>query len=95
MTVEIYTRTTCAPCKMMKAYMTNKNIDYVERDVDADPSLIDKVIQLSGRMMVPVTVVGEKVISGFNIGALVSALEGTSVDAPIDPSDALACEGCQ
>jgi len=80
---------------MMKAYMTNKNIDYVEKDVDSDPSLMDKVIQLSGRMMVPVTVVGEKVITGFNIGALVSALEGTSVEAPVDPSDALACEGCQ
>jgi len=67
MTVEIYTRATCAPCKMMKAYMTNKGIDYVEKDVDADPSLMDKVIELSGRMMVPVTVVGEKVISVFNI----------------------------
>ena len=75
--------------------MTNKNIEYIEKDVDSDPSLMDKVIQLSGRMMVPVTVVGEKVITGFNIGALVSALEGTSVDAPVDPSDALACEGCQ
>ena len=95
MTVEIYTRATCAPCKMMKAYMNNKGISYEEKDVDADPILMDKVIQLSGRMMVPVTVVGEKVISGFNIGALASAIEGTTVEAPIDPSDALACEGCQ
>ena len=75
--------------------MNNKGIAYEEKDVDADPSLVDKVVELSGRMMVPVTVVGEKVISGFNIGALVSALEGTTVEAPIDPSDALACEGCQ
>lgn len=95
MSVVIYTRTTCAPCKMMKAYMNNKGIAYEEKDVDADPSLVEKVIELSGRMMVPVTVVNDKVISGFNIGALVSALEGTTVDAPIDPSDALACEGCQ
>lgn len=95
MSVVIYTRTTCAPCKMMKAYMNNKGIKYEEKDVDADPALVEKVIELSGRMMVPVTVVGEKVISGFNIGALVSALEGTTVDAPVDPSDALACEGCQ
>ena len=65
MSVVIYTRTTCAPCKMMKAYMNNKGIAYEEKDVDADPSLVDKVVELSGRMMVPVTVVGEKVISGF------------------------------
>lgn len=95
MSVVIYTRTTCAPCKMMKAYMSNKGIAYEEKDVDADPSLMDKVIELSGRMMVPVTVVGETVISGFNIGALVSALEGKTDDAPVDPMDALGCEGCQ
>ena len=95
MSVVIYTRTTCAPCKMMKAYMTNKNISFDEKDVDADPTLMEKVIQLSGRMMVPVTVVGETVISGFNIGALVSALEGKNDGAPVDPMDALGCEGCQ
>lgn len=95
MSVVIYTRTTCAPCKMMKAYMTNKGIKYEEKDVDADPSLVEKVVALSGRMMVPVTVVGETVISGFNIGALVSALEGKQDTAPVDPQDALACEGCQ
>lgn len=44
--VEIYTRSTCAPCKMMKAYMTNEGIDYIEKDVDSNPSLIEKVVEL-------------------------------------------------
>lgn len=95
MSVVIYTRTTCAPCKMMKAYMQNKGIEYEEKDVDADPSLVDKIVELSGRMMVPLTVVNQTVISGFNVGALVSALDGKEDLAPIDPMDALHCEGCQ
>lgn len=95
MPVTVYTRSTCAPCKMLKAWLSNKQINYEEKNVDDDPKLVDKIIELTGRMMVPVAVVGDQVIQGFNIGAVSSALAGNSFGVVSDPQDKNSCEGCQ
>lgn len=65
--VTVYTRNTCAPCKMLKTWLTNKGITYKEKSVDDDPSLMDEIIQKTGYMMVPVTQIGEQYVAGANI----------------------------
>lgn len=95
MSVTVYTRTTCPPCRALKHWLKTKGIEFSEKNVDDSPELMDEVIQKSGLQMVPVTLVDDKVISGFNIGAIMSAINNAAFDAPTDPQDALACEGCQ
>lgn len=76
--ITIYTRPSCAPCANIKKLFSLKNIAYEEKNVDADPRLMDEVVRLTGLAMVPCTLVGEKVISGGNIPAIMSALRNIS-----------------
>lgn len=73
-TVKVYTRTTCGPCRTLKHWLKTKNVPFEEINVDSDPKLMDEVIQLSGLQMVPVTTVGDRVISGLNLPLLSNLL---------------------
>lgn len=68
--VTVYSRTSCAPCKMLKIWLTNKGIPFVERNVDEDPSLMDQIVEKTGFRMVPVTQIGEQYIAGANIPSI-------------------------
>lgn len=70
MPITVYTRTTCAPCKMLKRFLQSKGIDYNEINVDENQEAYGKIIQQTGLSMVPVTVVGEKIITGLNLPLL-------------------------
>lgn len=70
MPITVYTRTTCAPCKMLKRFLQSKGIDYNEINVDENQEAYGKIIQQTGLSMVPVTVVGEKIIPGLNLPLL-------------------------
>lgn len=73
-TVKVYTRTTCAPCQMLKRWLKNKNVPYVEVNVDNDPQLMDEIIQKTGFQMVPTVQVGDQFIQGLNIALLAKTL---------------------
>lgn len=67
----MYTTTTCPFCKMQKDYLDAKNIPFEEILVDENPQEAQKMIEISGQMGVPFTVIekdsGEKVtILGFD-----------------------------
>lgn len=73
--IKVYTRITCAPCKMLKSYLKYKGLTYQEISVDDDPTAMDEAYKLSGFSMVPVTVIEKtdgtkQVISGYNLGSL-------------------------
>lgn len=68
--VKVYTRTTCAPCQMLKHWLKNKNVPYTEVNVDEDPKLMDEVIKRTGIQMVPMIEVGDRTVSGLNIRLL-------------------------
>lgn len=95
MPVKVYTRTTCGPCRTLKHFLKVKNIPYEEINVDTDPKLMDYVIERSGYQMVPMTLIGDTVISGLNLGAIMNAISGALMPTVVDPQEALNCEGCQ
>ena len=64
--VAIYTTPTCPYCKMAKAYLKKKNIPYVEHNVAEDKEALKEMIKKSGQMGVPVILVDDEVITGFN-----------------------------
>ena len=60
-------------CGKVKEYLSQKHVQFEDRDVTKDPDeLYD--LQKLGLMTTPVTVVGQNVIVGFDISKLDEAL---------------------
>ena len=57
----------------MKEYLSQKQVAFEDRDITRDPTAISELQKL-GFMTTPVTVVGEKVIVGFDQVKLDEAL---------------------
>ncbi len=55
--VTMYTTRTCPFCKMQKDYLNSKSITFSEILVDENPDEAKKMIEISGQMGVPFTVI--------------------------------------
>ncbi|MFQ5795627.1 MAG: glutaredoxin family protein [Candidatus Bipolaricaulia bacterium] len=64
--VKIYTTPTCSYCKQAKAYMAKKGIQYTEYDVTKDQEALQEMVRISGARAVPVIVVCEQIMVGFD-----------------------------
>ena len=62
-------------CGQVKEYLSQKQIQFDDRDITKDPSAILELQKL-GFMTTPVTVVDDKVIVGFDVPKLDQALKG-------------------
>jgi glutaredoxin-like YruB-family protein len=67
--VEIYSTPACQYCDMAKSFFTNNDVQYVEYDVAADVERRKEMVEKSGQIGVPVTVINEEVIVGFDEAA--------------------------
>lgn len=79
MTIKIFSTTTCPFCKLEKQYLDSKGIKYENVFVDQDEKAAKWMIEESGQMGVPFTVItkddGTKVeILGFDRAKLNPAL---------------------
>lgn len=68
--VKIYTTQTCQYCRLVKAYLAKHNIPYEEIDVGADRKAAEEMVTVSGQYGVPVTVVDDELIVGFDLPRL-------------------------
>ncbi|MBI2355876.1 MAG: glutaredoxin family protein [Candidatus Doudnabacteria bacterium] len=66
MRVTIYTTKTCPYCKMAKQYFAQNNVQYEEKDVTTDAALAQEMIDKSGQMGVPVILIDDQVVVGFD-----------------------------
>jgi glutaredoxin-like YruB-family protein len=64
--IVIYSTPTCPICKRAKEYLTKKGIPYQEIDVAGDRKAVQEMIQKSGQMGVPVIIVDDELMVGFN-----------------------------
>lgn len=64
--VTVYSTPTCVFCKAVKEYLTEHKIDYKEVDVSTDANAAQEMIDKSGQMGVPVTVIDDQIVVGFN-----------------------------
>lgn len=69
----VYTSDTCASCKQVKKLLDLKNKRYEERNIDEHPEYHDEVKRLSGQLRVPVTVINERVVVGYNPASITQA----------------------
>lgn len=65
MTVLVYSRPTCAPCKTLKTWLKNKGIIYKEFDLDKTKTDF---------RMAPTIIVGDEIISGLNLRRIAELL---------------------
>jgi len=71
----VYSGPGCADCQRVKELLTNKGVDFETRDVFANKEYREDVEKL-GFMGIPVTVVGDRAIKGFDKEALLELLAG-------------------
>jgi glutaredoxin len=69
----VYSSTTCTFCKQLKAYLDEQNISYEERNIDESEEARQELAKM-GIMSVPLTVIGDKQILGFNPNRIKKAL---------------------
>ncbi len=64
--VQIFTTPTCVYCGMAKNFFKEHNIVYEEHDVAKDLARRNEMVEKTGQMGVPVILVGDTPIVGFN-----------------------------
>jgi alkyl hydroperoxide reductase subunit F len=64
--VTVYSTQNCPYCRMAKAFLERYGVPYESIDVGADPKAAKKMIEISGQRGVPVIVVDQEVIVGFD-----------------------------
>ena len=64
--VTVYSTQGCQYCRMAKAFLDKHGVPYESIDVGSDQAAAEKMIELSGQRGVPVIVVDDEVIVGFD-----------------------------
>lgn len=81
-TISIYTTNTCVYCAQVKKFLENKGLTYTLINLDDNPERTNELLELTGQLAVPVTVVADEadenapkdVTIGWNPGKLTSAV---------------------
>jgi len=64
--VRVYSTPTCPWCVKMKDYLKSRNVDFENVDVSADREAAMEMVKKTGQMGVPVALVGDVYIVGFD-----------------------------
>jgi len=72
--VRVFSTATCPWCVKAKAYLKQNNIEFEDIDVSKDATAAEEMMKKSGQRGVPVIEIDEKVIVGFDKGAIDSSL---------------------
>lgn len=73
-TVTIYSTPTCHFCHMAKDFFTEKGVSFTDYDVASDLEKRQEMISKSGQMGVPVILIGDEMIIGFDQERIASTL---------------------
>jgi len=64
--VTVYSTPTCPYCKRVKDYLTQKGVSFSDYNVAEDREKAKEMIDKSKQMGVPVIIIGDDVVVGFN-----------------------------
>ena len=65
LSVLLYTIPDCDTCENVAIYLRSRDIPFTEKDVSKELEIQQELTKLSGKLSVPVTVIGEEVVSGY------------------------------
>ncbi|HAH87636.1 MAG TPA: NrdH-redoxin [Armatimonadetes bacterium] len=72
--IKVYSTSTCPWCRKAKEYFSGKGVKYTEYDVSQDREKLQEMVDLTGQRGVPVIVINNQVIVGFNQAKIDEAL---------------------
>ncbi len=64
--IKVYTTPTCPWCRLLKDYLRENRIEFVEIDVAADRKAAEEMVGKSGQLGVPQLEINGRMIIGFN-----------------------------
>ncbi len=73
--VTIYSATWCGFCAAAKQYLDRLGVSYTEKDVDEKREYAEEAMKVSGQTGIPVLVIGDKTIVGFDRPKIDAALK--------------------
>jgi glutaredoxin len=88
--VVFYSVPTCDACDLVRNYLDQRGIPFTENNVSNDIDLQGELMERTGELSVPVVMVGDQQISGYNQPLLESELNaaGYPEEAPAEVADA-------
>jgi glutaredoxin 3 len=66
MKVVVYSSPTCGYCRQLKQFLVQRGVEFTEWDVSVDASAAAEMIKKTGQRGVPVTIIDDQVIVGFD-----------------------------
>jgi len=77
--ITVFTTSTCAYCPMVKRYLDSKGLHYDVVNLEEQPQRQAEVLEISGSLSVPVTIVtktddSKQVVVGYNLTQLAPAV---------------------
>jgi glutaredoxin 3 len=73
--VIVYSNMGCTPCHHAMEYLSQKGVPFIEKNVAREPSAMQDLMSMGLRVL-PVIVIGDKRLSGFNPAEIDAALAG-------------------
>ncbi|MDF2946934.1 MAG: glutaredoxin family protein [Bacillales bacterium] len=74
MNIEIYTKDNCISCEKAKIFLRNQGVEYIERRVDRDTTLMRKLILELDSSSTPTIVINGNIIRGFHEDKIISLI---------------------
>ncbi len=71
----VYTTPTCVFCPLVKNFLDGKGVEYEEIDVSSDANEMEKMKEKTGQMGVPVVLIGDDAVVGFDKKKIEELLE--------------------
>jgi len=71
----VYSTPTCAFCSFVKKFLDDMGLEHQEIDISQDEKEMEKIKEETGQMGVPVTLIGDQYIVGFDKKKLEKALK--------------------
>lgn len=72
--VTIYTAPWCGWCRKTIAFLDQRGIDYVNKDIEADPGYEEELREKTGRTSIPLVEIDGEQIRGFDPGQMTALL---------------------
>ncbi|WP_079508256.1 glutaredoxin family protein [Mesobacillus jeotgali] len=70
----VYTQNDCPPCKIIKMFLMEFGFSFTEKNINDDETSRQELTQTYNSYSTPTIVIGEEIITGFNLDKLKEVL---------------------
>jgi glutaredoxin 3 len=73
--ITVYTTNTCSYCTMLKNFLNDKGLAFIEVNVQKDQIAANKLVETTGQLGVPQTEINGKWVLGFDPDKILSIVK--------------------